>query len=336
MAAGRIIALMRMAKTTIIAIAAAATFGAALVAAGMMLQRAGERWDPRRQAIAGSDRDRAELGRRIDALGTAAAYAELKRDSSSESVAERHGKAHIFGELAYARDGIDGIRSCDADMSFGCYHGLIVKALTTEGVGALPRIDAACVAAYGADDTGCRHGIGHGLVEYYGPRDLADALGKCATLRPPGLLGCTQGVFMEYANAAADEPALADPSRPDLPCAAVQAEFRPSCEFERPYFLRLRLGYDGTAAAARCVALADAAERRACLLGYGRSAAELGGYRAADVAAACGALDPKDRPACYAGAHWLYEALGKAEPDPSFCDASGDAAGCRKDAAAIK
>ncbi|HSD12868.1 MAG TPA: hypothetical protein VLC10_04880 [Patescibacteria group bacterium] len=327
---------MRMAKTTIIAIAAAAAFGAALVAAGMTLQRAGERWDSRQQAIAASDRDRAELRRRIDALGTAAAYAELKRDSSAEGVAERHGKAHVFGELAYAKDGIGGIRACDADMSFGCYHGLIVKALAAEGIGALQRIDAACVYAYGPDDTGCRHGIGHGLVEYYGPRDLADALGKCAMLRPPGLLGCTQGVFMEFATAAEDEPALADPSRPDLPCSAVPAEFRPSCYFEQPYFLRLRLGYDGAAAAARCDALADATERRACLLGYGRSAAELGGYRAAGVTAACDALGPEDRPACYAGAHWLYEALGKAEPDPSFCEASGDAAGCIEAAAAIK
>lgn len=336
MAAKRILEDMRVAKTTIIAIAASAAFGASLVAAGMTLQRAGERWDSRRQAIAGSDRDRAELGRRIDVLGTAAAYAELKRGSSSEGVAARHGKAHIFGELAYAKDGIGGIRVCDADMSFGCYHGLIVKALVTEGIGALQRIDAACVAAYGPGDTGCRHGIGHGLVEYYGARHLADALGRCATLRPPGLLGCTQGVFMEYANAAATDPSLADPSRPGMPCAAVDAQYRPSCYFEQPYFWRLRLGYGDAAAAAGCAGLAQADERRACLLGYGRSVAELGGYRDTDVVAACGALGTEDRTDCYAGAHWLYAALGKPEPDPSFCDASGDAAGCRAAAASIK
>lgn len=317
------------------AISALAPVAVVLAAAAVAL--AGLRSaEPRRRAIDDSDRLRSEIRARVDALGAPAAYAELKRGASRDDAAVRHGKGHVFGEVVYAKDGIAGIAVCDADLAFGCFHGLIVHAIAAEGVGALPRIDAACVAAYGPEDTGCRHGIGHGLVEYYGARDLADALKECATLRPPGLLGCTQGVFMEYADAAADEPSLADPSRPDMPCAGVPAEFRPSCYFEQPYFWTLRLGFGRPAVAPRCAALAQADERRACLLGFGRSVAELGGYRDADVADACGALAGPDKRTCYAGAHWLYAALGKPEPSPAFCDASGDPEGCLADAAAVR
>jgi len=272
----------------------------------------------RGRAIADADRIRTELGGLIETQGLEKTYAEIREDKAKANRGKepsvRHGEAHIFGELAYDKEGVDGIRYCDAGMTFGCYHGLIVRALVTEGLDAMPKIDAACVAAHGQDDTGCRHGIGHGLVEYYGARDLGSALDRCAVIQPPGLLGCTQGAFMEYANASVEDRTLVDAEDLDVPCTSVDQKYRPSCYFEQPYFWMLRAGQDSIAAKERCAAVEEAASKEACLLGFGRAVAELGRFDGVAISRECGRLERDEEIGCLAGAHWLFAAVKKNHP----------------------
>ncbi|HTM69118.1 MAG TPA: hypothetical protein VL426_07585 [Candidatus Binatia bacterium] len=290
----------------------------ALLALGAILavqqERLARPLTPERRAIIEADRIRARLRERIAAEGLEKTYAAIERDPTAD-VAAKHGEAHIFGELAYEKEGIDAIRVCDAEMTFGCYHGLIVRALAREGLGALPKIDAACVEAHGKDDTGCRHGIGHGLAEYFSVRDLADALDRCSAIQPPGLLGCTQGVFMEYANVAADDPRIIDRSRPYEPCTSVAARYKASCYFEQPYLWHRLFGDDAAASAERCATLTGD-ERQACLLGLGRSIAEFSRYNGPASVSGCGALPPDERMPCLAGAHWLFVAVERPLPWP--------------------
>lgn len=275
----------------------------------------------RRRAIADADRIRLELRAQMEKDGLAATYAALKQERGPTDVL--HGKAHIFGELAYEKEGIDGIAHCDALFTFGCHHGLIVQALANEGLEALPKIDAACVAANGADDTGCRHGIGHGLVEFFGPKELASALDRCAAIQPPDLLGCTQGAFMEYGNASVDDKTLVDAYDLDAPCSKVDEKYRASCYHEQPYFWMLHAGLDSIAAGKRCDALEGKEQREACLLGFGRAVAELGRYDLVSVDRECERLSEDGRTGCLAGARWLYAATRKRHPWP--CDGLGEA-----------
>src|SRR5262249_5997986 len=160
----------------------------------------------------------------------------------------------------------------------------------------------------------------HGLVEYFGPRGLDDALDTCAPLAAPGLLGCPQGAFMEYANASATTPGLLDRDKPLEPCASVLERDRPACWFEQPYWWRRTFGDEPAKFGAWCDGLPDA-DKAACLMGVGRSAAELSGYDARSVASDCDALAQDDGVSCRAGAWWLFRVLKK--DDGGTCDELG-------------
>ncbi|HTM67749.1 MAG TPA: hypothetical protein VL426_00480 [Candidatus Binatia bacterium] len=286
-----------------------------------------------RRAIADADRIRTDILSRIEHDGLERTYADLKNERKDDQAL--HGDAHIFGELAYKKEGIAAIRYCDNAMTFGCYHGLIVRALVTEGLDALPKIDAACKAAHGDDDTGCRHGIGHGLVEFFGPKDLGSALDRCASIQRPGLLGCAQGAFMDYSNAAADDPSLVDRKDLDQPCTSVAPPYRAACYFEQPYFWMLRADLGSAAAMDRCAALADPALKESCLLGFGRATAELGRYDMVAIDRECARLRADDRIGCLAGARWLFAATKKARPWPGDGLPAKDAASCSARSKAI-
>lgn len=274
-----------------------------------------------RPSIDQPDAVRALLRGRIAELGPKGAYEELARDVANDDVPTRHGMAHLFGEMLFESAGTGGIATCDANFTFGCYHGLIARALADGDDASLARVDAACVAANGPEDTGCRHGIGHGLVERNGAHDLVPSLTACETLRPPALLGCTQGVFMEFASVAADDADLA-PTGPTEPCASAPSTHRAACWFEQPYLLVRVLHYDAARVARECARLGGP-EREACMLGFGRMVAEYSQYDLGAAMSACAALDETDRAQCRGGARWLFAAVDRRRPWP--CDDLPDA-----------
>lgn len=129
------------------------------------------------------------------------AYEAFKKENMLLDVTEAHPAAHVFGEVLYEKTGLAGFSVCDGDFGFGCFHSFIGRAITEHGPDVVRELDAACVRSYGSGGTGCFHGIGHGLLAYfgYGLADVNRALTLCDTLsweRPLG--GCADGVFMEY------------------------------------------------------------------------------------------------------------------------------------------
>lgn len=141
------------------------------------------------------------VARLLDTHEPAEAYQIFKTESTGLPENEQHLAAHVFGEALYAKGGEALFSVCDGEFGFGCFHGFTGAALAERGEGILPALDASCVEEYGLQGTGCFHGLGHGLVSYFGYEHdaLERALSLCETLswKKP-MSGCSDGVFMEY------------------------------------------------------------------------------------------------------------------------------------------
>ena len=138
---------------------------------------------------------------RINSVGGALAYEEFKEFNygTIDSTNTRHAVAHEFGALLYQMEGLDALSVCDDAFFFGCHHAFLGEAISDHGVEAIHIMDEACNESF--TDSACQHGIGHGLVSYYGydRDDLDKALEQCGTLTDKGpAAGCGGGVFMEY------------------------------------------------------------------------------------------------------------------------------------------
>lgn len=83
---------------------------------------------------------------------------------------DMHLLAHRVGDILYKQKGIDGIQYCTQDFRNACSHTIVVGALADFGESALPQIKAACQKAPGGPGayTMCYHGLGHGVLAYYG------------------------------------------------------------------------------------------------------------------------------------------------------------------------
>ncbi len=208
------------------------------------------------------------------------AYAAFKKKFTSASTADQHNAAHMFGELLYAKEGIQGFSICDGSFGFGCAHTFIPLALFDHGVDAVGKFDAACVQAFGSESLGCFHGIGHGLGANFGysTDGLSKALALCDTLswkKPYG--GCRDGVFMEF-NArlmASNESQKGRPFSIDerlVPCTTVPEDARVACYFELPTWWENSFPTDPTKyerMQSYCAEVRAPASREACFRGIG-------------------------------------------------------------------
>lgn len=139
--------------------------------------------------------------KRIQAVGMAQAYSEFGRAITRLTPANRHFMAHIFGAALYEAEGIKGLSTCDTRFLYGCFHELLSRALLEYGLQAIEEIEAACLSSPNADaPLSCKHGIGHGLVAYFGydTLNLKNALVVCDRLGEDPIGACYEGVFMEY------------------------------------------------------------------------------------------------------------------------------------------
>ncbi len=192
---------------------------------------------------------------------------------------EQHEKAHVFGEVLYAHEGLSGLTVCDGSFGFGCYHSFLGSAITDYGPEVVKKLDASCVEKYGPGGIGCFHGIGHGLLSYYGYSlsNVEHALSECKGLswkRPLG--GCADGVFMEY-NFRIMEKNPADRSRVFnmeeryQPCDTLSI-YKEGCYFGLPAWWASVLQEDSSLPATLgdfCEYIDDATMRRACYRGIG-------------------------------------------------------------------
>lgn len=247
----------------------------------------------------------------VASTGSAAAYAKLKKMVALSPQPVRHGVAHVFGEVLFQADGIDGLKVCDADFTFGCYHGFIDTAVNYKGIEIITQIDKECSALYGHEDTRCRHGIGHGLMDYFGAASLPKALAKCGDIGDTTLTGCVDGVVMEYLITVDGTRSL-DSKKPYEPCAGLSGEYRATCYFELVKWWDDAFDHDYKKIGGLCGALWEKKEKDACMFGAGKSYGELHGFNAGKTIVNCAKFSERgDQVICQAGAYGVFTALGE-------------------------
>ncbi len=250
----------------------------------------------------------------ISALGPAGAYDKFKREYSKVHFSAQHLAAHVMGELIYETVGLPGLAICDPAFAFGCYHSFFGRAIAEKGEDIVKELDRQCVSRLGPGYTGCQHGIGHGLMEYFGSRRLAEALRECerTTVIHP-LLGCTSGVFMEYNTPIVigeqTSQSLRELSPDPLdPCPSLQENFRPSCYFELAAWWHNYVDYGEMGRL--CARLDAASVREACFLGIGYIVVPFNEYRIKPSKTDCQKMPTSDGGVlCRAGAWWSYFAV---------------------------
>ncbi len=138
---------------------------------------------------------------RIDAVGAESAYQQFSSFYKESDYTVQHPAAHIMGALLYQKLGNKGLSVCDSLFAFGCYHQFFASALADAGPEVVQKLDEVCIEKFGRFGTGCQHGIGHGLVEYFGyeKESLLQELSLCSLTTVVGdYFGCSSGVFMQY------------------------------------------------------------------------------------------------------------------------------------------
>lgn len=208
------------------------------------------------------------------------AYAAFVKMNADATEQQQHLAAHLFGDVLYAREGMNGFPVCGPESGFGCYHGFIGAVISERGIQAVGELDAACIRGHGKLGLGCFHGIGHGLVSYYGygVEDLSKALSMCGTLSWKGTYGgCSDGAFMEYnlrtmQSDTGGIPRAFSAQMPDEPCGLVESKFRISCQFNQGEWWRQTFMGEVDASeriGGLCALIGDREERAACFRGVG-------------------------------------------------------------------
>ncbi|MCE9541473.1 hypothetical protein K8R03_02840 [Candidatus Kaiserbacteria bacterium] len=225
--------------------------------------------------------ERAHMESLFAGRSAAEAFGMFKNENAKLSAVDQHTSAHIFGEVLYEHEGIKGFTVCDGSFGFGCYHSFLGRAIAEHGPDVVKVLDATCVTIYGPDGTGCFHGIGHGLLSYYGYgiQDVEKSLSLCATLswkKPIG--GCADGVFMEYNFRVMEKDATKryrpfDAGNVYEPCPSLSL-YPEACYFGLPAWWATALPFDSALPqklGGFCAAVAESRLRVACYrgLGYG-------------------------------------------------------------------
>ncbi len=264
----------------------------------------------------------------INRLGPGAAYASFRDSVITIPIERQHLLAHTFGDALYGKEGIESFKVCGQDFGFGCYHAVSGHAIAEYGTEVIKDLDIRCVEAYGTSGLGCFHGLGHGVLAYYGYGipELKKALIVCESLswqRPYG--GCPDGVFMEYdfrtmAEAPEERGRRFSPEEWEEPCPSVSERFREACYFSRPAWWRSSLHPDGglppglaDTLGAYCTQVKGELNQAACYRGIGHALAPNADFNPARGSKACDELSPTRAVVyCREGLAWAFYA------DPSL------------------
>lgn len=216
----------------------------------------------------------------IGRIGGDKAYTKFKEVFSSEVNGNQHSVAHLFGELLYDKLGVNSLKVCDESFGFGCYHGVFTSAIGDKGPSILKDLDKICVEKSGTGGSGCQHGLGHGLVEYYGHtiKGLNKALVACSgTTTFAKKFGCTSGAFMEFniPNSISNvDKKEFYPKDPYYPCPEVSNKFQESCHYELAQYWQNVLERDYVKMGNLCSNIQDQINRESCYLGIGHIVVE--------------------------------------------------------------
>lgn len=250
----------------------------------------------------------------INKVGGEKAYMEFKNMYNMERPQVLHTFSHIFGLALFKSEGSFGIRVCDGEYGFGCYHGFATAFIGTKGLDALGDLNNQCISKNGEQDTGCRHGIGHGLLEFLGNSEIKKALDICANLQTSTQLGCTQGVFMEFnrpgvmnANQFLGIRKLENEAEIFYPCDSVDSKFQISCYYEQSQWW-LGVYKDYKKVGQLCDSLTSPDIKRSCFLGVGVNAAQATAYSSEETTTACSLMPSiESQIDCRSAAGWVFK-----------------------------
>lgn len=123
-----------------------------------------------------------------------------------------HLLGHVVGDKLYEQSGVDGIAICTQDFRNACSHSIVIGALNDFGSAALPMIRDACKSAPGGPGayTMCFHGLGHGVLAYYG-YSMPETIEYCKQTGTPEYMQreyieCVGGSIMEIIGGGGHDP----------------------------------------------------------------------------------------------------------------------------------
>ncbi len=198
-------------------------------------------------------------------------YEELK--NAYQNNYNQHVVGHIFGDLVYEKDGVKGIEICDTALYWGCYHAITSSAIADKGLQAIHDLDKICKQKTSVSAI-CAHGIGHGLVDYFGPSHLLTALESCELIE--GDESCFTGVFMQYNFPTDSEKEGLDVQvRPFIagqeysPCGDFPEKYDQSCYAELPRWWDRVFSSDFQKMGLYCSSIKDKKRSDSCFAGIG-------------------------------------------------------------------
>lgn len=249
--------------------------------------------------------------RNITNFGIDASYARFKADFAHEPPNQQHAAAHVFGEALYKIAGTAGFAWCDPTFNFGCYHGFAGKAIAQEGLHIVSELDAVCQTR--ERSSACQHGLGHGILEYFGSTQLVQALEACSlTHQPDPQAGCTSGVFMEYNGPFVISenkfvPREFDGAHPTSPCPELPEKFQLSCFRQLPQWWKISSDMNFEGMGNLCTSVGAQKNRDACFSGMGAIAGSIAQYVPDATVALCRDIhDPSGEVRCIVEASWAF------------------------------
>lgn len=182
---------------------------------------------------------------RIRAVGPNTAHEEFTRAALPLQTSQAHVLAHVFGESLFSVEGASGLVYCDTLFLYGCFHQLIGSAISSLGISVVDTFATGCEQKPQTQRFSCLHGMGHGILGYYGYslENLNTGLEICSRF-DSGNMGnaCARGMFMEYnfhELAARETGNIVDPRPLSLetkytPCETISEQYRTACYIELP------------------------------------------------------------------------------------------------------
>jgi hypothetical protein len=269
----------------------------------------------------------------LQAVGAEKTYEAFVEENGKTIESLRHLRAHLIGEALYEHEGVEGIAYCDSAFGFGCFHGFYGAGFSSEGISFVEKADESCVERFGYLGTGCQHGIGHGILEYFGHSKLREALEACgSTTEMVPLLGCSSGIFMEYNTPLVVLPGVENlgpkpfiEDSPYGPCEDVQDKYKPSCYYELgPWWMQV-LDNDWVQMGEMCARVKNISLRSACAMGIGNGISPSVGFNVTKAKEACNLVPNKVRVMCLSGVSWsLFSNPDYEDSSDSVCADLGE------------
>ena len=271
---------------------------------------------PPKKLDAGITEARRYWGGGGNVVGAEQAYAEFK-DKYRENPPVAHIIAHVVGDLMYENVGSTALTICDDAFNYGCFHQVVSDTMVDEGSPGLAQLDAFCGQKSDKEMDNCYHGIGHGVLGFFGPKHLTDALDGCATLRQSS--SCEAGAFMEYyvpliidGTDRSTQVRPMDAKKPYAPCdtAQIQERYKDSCYVALPHWWMQR-SLEVKEVAVLCHGLPERSVR-SCVEGISVDLPGSVNFDNAKVIAACGTIsDLTDRKYCLSASARMIEDFKK-------------------------